>query len=227
MIKHVLLDLDDTIYDFKRAERRALSDTLLELGVDPTEDMISLYSRINDSYWKRLETGEITREEVLIGRFESFFANIGHNASATAARASYERRLGECHFFVSGAELMLDTLYGKFDLYLASNGTDSVQTRRIAAGGIEKYFKDIFISQRLGYDKPKKEYFDAAFARIADFDKEHTVIVGDSLSSDILGGKNAGIKTIWFNPCNKNAQDITPDYTINDLSELLPLLMKI
>ena len=227
MIKSVLLDLDDTIFDFHRAEAAALTGMLTELEITPTEEVISLYSEINDRHWKMLELGTLTRDEVLTGRFESLFSEMGVRADAKRARELYEWRLGECHYFIDGAEKLLDSLYGEFDLYLASNGTDSVQTRRIAGAGIEKYFKDIFISQRLGADKPSAEYFERCFARIADFDRARTVIVGDSLSSDIKGGRNAGIKTVWYNPCNKGCGDITPDYEIKKLSELKELLMKI
>ena len=102
-----------------------------------------------------------------------------------------------------------------------------MQTQRIARGGLEELFDGIFISERLGYDKPKKEYFDAAFASIEGFAPEEALIVGDSLSSDILGGKNAGITTVWYNPRGKIAADIVPDYEIHELGELISLLKKI
>ena len=102
-----------------------------------------------------------------------------------------------------------------------------MQTRRIASANIEHYFKDLFISQRLGYDKPQKEFFDAAFARIENFDPNDAIIIGDSLTSDIKGGINAGIKTVYFNPKGKeNGTDIHPDYEIHSLAELAGLLEK-
>ena len=120
---------------------------------------------------------------------------------------------------------MLEYLYTRYDLYLASNGTDSVQTGRIAAAGIEKYFKGLFISQRLGYDKPKIEYFEQCFRRIDGFKKEECIIVGDSPSSDILGGKNAGILTCRYNPKHlPNPENTIPDYEITTLSEFAPLI---
>lgn len=227
MIKSVLLDLDETLFDFHRAEAEALRGTLGELGIAATPEICQRYSEINDRHWKLLERGAITRDEVLTGRFSVLFSELGVDADPLAARAAYERRLGDCHYFIPGAEGALVALHEKFDLYLASNGTDSVQTRRIAGAGIEKYFKGIFISQRVGYDKPRREYFERCFEMIDGFDRDKTVIVGDSLTSDIAGGHGAGIRTVWYNPCKKSCGSVTPDYEINDLAELPSLLEKI
>jgi len=228
MIKNILLDLDDTILDFHKAEHIALSATLREIGIEPTEAVIKRYSEINREHWKRLELGELTRSEVLHGRFTQLFSEIGVAGDCYEAQRIYEWKLGTGHYFLDGGQELLDTLYGKYDLYLASNGTDIVQTRRIASANIEHYFKDLFISQRLGYDKPQKEFFDAAFARIENFDPNETIIIGDSLTSDIKGGINAGIRTCWFNLCNtKNESGITPDYEVTSLKEIPELLERI
>ena len=228
MIKFVLLDLDDTIFDFHKAERIALSATLRELGIEPTEAVLKRYSEINLEHWKRLELGELTRQEVLHGRFTQLFSEMGVVGDCYEAQRIYEWKLGTGHYFLDGGRELLDTLYGKYDLYLASNGTDIVQTRRIDSAKIEHYFKDMFISQRLGYDKPKKEFFDAAFARIEGFKHEEAIIIGDSLTSDIKGGINAGIRTCWFNPRGiKNEGGITPDYEVDSLDKIPELLERI
>ena len=228
MIKFVLLDLDDTIFDFHKAERIALSATLRELGIEPTEAVLKRYSEINLEHWKRLELGELTRQEVLHGRFTQLFSEMGVAGDCYEAQKIYEWKLGTGHYFLDGGRELLDTLYGKYDLYLASNGTDIVQTRRIASAGIEHYFEELFISQRLGADKPSAEFFERAFAKIEGFDRSCAIIVGDSLSSDIKGGKNAGILTCWFNPHGKeNHTGITPDYEIGSLYELPELLKNI
>ncbi len=228
MIKTVLLDLDDTILDFHKAEHIALSATLWEIGIEPTKAVLDRYSEINQAHWKRLELGELTRSEVLHGRFTQLFSEMGVDGDCYEAQRIYEWKLGTGHYFLDGGQELLDTLYGKYDLYLASNGTDIVQTRRIASANIEHYFKDLFISQRLGHDKPKKEFFDAAFARIEGFDPNKTIIIGDSLTSDIKGGINAGIRTCWFNlHKTKNESGIIPDYEVTSLSEIPKLLERI
>lgn len=228
MIKTILLDLDDTILDFHKAEHIALSATLREIGIEPTEAVLKRYSEINLAHWKRLELGELTRPEVLHGRFTQLFREFGVDGDCYEAQRIYEWKLGTGHYFLDGGQELLDTLYEKYDLYLASNGTDIVQTRRIASANIEHYFKDLFISQRLGFDKPMKEFFDRAFARIESFNPDETIIIGDSLTSDIKGGINAGIRTCWFNLHGiKNESGIIPDYEVTTLKEIPALLERI
>lgn len=223
MIKFVLLDLDDTIFDFHAAERAALAETLREMGVSPSESTLSRYSEINRAHWEMLERGELTREEVLINRFDALYRELGIEGDAVKTQSIYEHRLSLEHPFIDGALEMLCELSEKYELYIVSNGTARVQDRRIADSDIAKYFKGIFISQRIGADKPDKKFFDRCFSNIKGFEKECAIIVGDSPSSDILGGKNAGILTCRFNPQGKHS-NITPDFEIKKLAELAPLL---
>ena len=228
MIRNVLFDLDDTLFDFHKAEKIALTKTLVHFGVDPTEETLALYSTINAAHWKRLELGEISREEVKVGRYRELFKTIGVECDPVKATAYYESMLAIGHYFMPGAPELLEELYGKYRLYIVSNGTAKVQEGRIGSSGIAKYMDGIFISQILGANKPDKQFFDICFAEIPDFSLSETVIIGDSLSSDIKGGINAGITTVWFNPKGiENDNDIKPDYTIKELSEVPGLLSQI
>ena len=228
MIRNVLFDLDDTLFDFHKAEKIALTKTLVHFGIDPTEETLALYSAINAAHWKRLELGEISREEVKVGRYRELFETIGVECDPVKATAYYESMLAIGHYFMPGAPELLEELYGKYRLYIVSNGTAKVQEGRIGSSGIAKYMDGIFISQILGANKPDKQFFDICFAEIPDFSLSETVIIGDSLSSDIKGGINAGITTVWFNPKGiENDNDIKPDYTIKELSEVPGLLSQI
>lgn len=228
MFDILLIDLDDTILDFKMQERVAIRKTLSGAGIDPTDEVCALYSRINDAHWKRLEKGEITREQVLLGRFQMLFEQLGVSGNAEQSRKNYEGNLSDGHYFLPGAEDALKALSKEYRLFLVSNGTTHVQEKRLASAGIGKYFEDIFISQSIGINKPAKGYFDHCFARIPGFAPERAIIVGDSLSSDIQGGKNAGIATCWVNPGHKPVNpDICPDYQIGSLSQLEALLESI
>ena len=228
MIRSVLFDLDDTLFDFHKAEKIALTKTLVHFGIDPTEETLALYSTINAAHWKRLELGEISREEVKVGRYRELFETIGVECDPVKATAYYESMLAIGHYFMPGAPELLEELYRKYRLYIVSNGTAKVQEGRIGSSGITKYMDGIFISQILGANKPDKQFFDICFAEIPDFLLSETVIIGDSLSSDIKGGINAGITTVWFNPKGiENDSDIKPDYTIKELSEVPGLLSQI
>lgn len=228
MIKTVLFDLDDTILDFQAAERTAIRATFDEVGAPSDDATLDRYSEINRATWQRLERGELTRCEVLVERFKLLFAELGIDVDPVGTQNIYEHRLSLEHPFIEGGRELLDALYGKYALYIASNGTPLVQDRRIADSGIVHYFNGIFISERIGANKPSREFFDAAFAQIDGLSRDETMIVGDSLTSDVLGGINAGIRTCYFNPKRReNNTDITPDYEIRSLSELPTLLERI
>ena len=224
MMEFLLIDLDDTILDFHKAEHIAVRKTLREFGVEPTEAVCSRYSDINRAHWEALERKELTREQVLVGRFATLFREVGVEADAVACARRYEGNLSEGHYFLPGALLAVQQLAKKYKLYLASNGTKKVQASRLESAAIGKYFQDIFISQDMGADKPSLAYFEACFARIPGFDPKKAMIVGDSLSSDIQGGINAGIATCWVNPAHKETKNIQPDYQIDALSQLEALL---
>lgn len=224
MLEFLLIDLDDTILDFQKAEHIALRKTLREFGVEPTEETCALYSRINRACWEALERGELTRTQVAVGRFSELFSHLGVSEDAARCNEYYWEQLSVGHYFLPGAEAALGSLAKKYKLYIASNGTKSVQRPRLESAGIGKYFADIFISEDMGADKPAKAFFDRAFAQIPGFAPKKAMIVGDSLTSDIRGGINAGIATCWVNPSHKQPGDIKPDYEIETLSQLPELL---
>ncbi len=221
----ILLDLDDTILDFKKAEARALSRSLTSLSVPHDEKLLLRYNELNIRYWERLESGELTRPQVLLGRFVQLLKEIGSDADPAALRDLYEDNLSHGHFFVEGAEELLQALAGRFRLFLISNGTAVVQEGRLRSAGIAPFFEDIFISEHVGANKPEKAFFDRCFERIPCFDPERSLVLGDSLTSDIRGGIACGLKTCWFNLRSRPPRpDIRPDFTVVSLSEVPSLL---
>lgn len=223
MIEFLFLDLDDTILDFQKAERLALAKTLESFGLPPTDTVLARYHEINREHWERLERKELTRQQVLVGRFAALFAEMGLSAQAEQVARAYEENLSQGHYFLPGAEEALQSLSKKYKLYLASNGTARVQAGRLKSAGIIPYFQEIFVSEEMGYNKPDPAYFDACFARIPGFRKDRAMMVGDSLTSDILGGIQAGISTCWVNPHHKTGE-IHPDYEIESIVQLEALL---
>ncbi len=225
MIEFLFLDLDDTILDFHKAERIAISKTFRDFGISPTEEVLTRYSQINKNCWHKLELGEWTREQVLVRRFELLFAEHNIVCDGTQVARAYEKNLAIGHYFLPGAEEAVDALSKKYRLFLASNGTASVQQGRMTSANLYRFFEKVFVSQELGANKPAKEFFERATAQIPDYDPKKAMMVGDSLSSDILGGINAGMKTCWVNPKHLPADPaITADYQIEALSQLESLL---
>ncbi len=225
MIKFLFLDLDDTILDFHKAERIAIARTLQAHGAQPTEAVLARYHQINKLWWEALERQEVTRGEVQWGRFRDLFRELGLPVDPHSCARSYMENLSIGHYFLPGAEEAVVSLKKKYRLFLASNGNAAVQAGRLASSGLPRHFEGVFISEELGADKPAKAFFDACFARIPGFDPAQAMIVGDSLTSDIRGGNNAGLRTCWVNPAHAPRRaDIRVDYEIEDITQLEALL---
>lgn len=228
MLKTVFLDLDDTILDFHRAEAAALRKALTEMDAPADDAVLDRYHEINRRQWELLEEGALTRDQVLTGRFALLFDEMGLNRDPERTCDLYERHLAQGHWFIPGAEALLEALAPRYDLYLASNGTLEVQNSRLDSAGIRRYFQGIFISEQVGADKPRREFFDRCFAAIPGFSRDCAVMIGDSLTSDIRGGRNVGIRTCWFNPAGVPARaDIQPDYMVTELAQLPALLAEL
>jgi 2-haloacid dehalogenase len=225
MYEFLFLDLDDTILDFHKAERIAIAKTITEFGVEPTEEVLELYHHINKAHWEMLERGELTRDQVLVRRFGALFRRLGACVDAEKCARAYEKNLSIGHYFLPGAEEAVEYLSRRYRLFLASNGTATVQKGRMTSANLYRFFEKVFVSQEIGHNKPSKAYFDACFAQIPGFDPQKATIVGDSPSSDILGGINAGIATCWVNPNRKPAPEgKRPDYEIESITQLEGLL---
>lgn len=228
MITTLFFDLDDTLLDFKGGESIAVRQALAQAGIAPTDEMAALYSAINQSQWELLEEGKLTRDQVLLRRFDILFARLGIQGDSRKTQAVYENLLAQQHPFLPGAVELLETLYPQYPLYLVSNGTASVQDQRLRDSDLGWFFQKIFISERVGADKPNKEFFDLCFAQIPGFSPDQGLIIGDSLTSDIRGGNNAGLHTCWFNPKGKPRRaDIPVEFEIKTLNELPELLAEI
>ncbi len=224
MMEFLFLDLDDTILDFHKAERIAIGKTFRFFHLEPTEEVLGRYHEINRWHWEQLEQGKLTRDQVLVNRFQALFAEMGLEVDGRACAGVYEKNLAVGHYFLPGAEEAVASLSRRYRLFLASNGTASVQKGRMTSANLYRFFERVFVSQEVGFNKPSKAYFERCFSQIPDFDREKAIMVGDSLTSDIQGGINAGIKTVWVNPEGKAAGKIRPDYEIQSLSQLERLL---
>lgn len=203
----ILFDADGTLLDFLRSEKEAVYEALCEIGLEPDEEMLATYSRINDGLWKKLERREIEKKVLLYHRFELLFEQYGIDADARDMANRYMHTLSQKGYLLDGAEELCSKLLGKFRLYIVTNGVEFIQRGRYARCGIDRYFDGVFISDAIGAEKPSVEYFEYVAAHIPEFSKERTLIVGDSLTSDIRGGINYGIDTCWYDPAGKEAPE--------------------
>ena len=222
----LLLDADGTLFDFARCEREALCDALRAVGIEPNEEMIATYSRINDGYWKMLERGEIEKSELRVARFSAFCAHYGFGVDVPRLATGYTDTLSTKGYLLQGAVEICRKLAAHCKLYIVTNGIATVQRGRFEPSPLREFVQDLFISEEIGAEKPHPAYFDAVAASISGFERSRALVVGDSLSSDIRGGFLAGIDTCWFNPAQKSApKDLPITYTIGTLEELVPLVL--
>lgn len=225
-IKVILWDIDGTLLDFKAAEREAIRSCFAHFGLGICSDeMLQTYSKINDAYWKRLERNEISKIEVLEGRFRDFFETYQFDTSVVSAfNKEYQIRLGDTVCFHENGLETVKACKGKVKQYAVTNGTKIAQERKLANSGLIHLLDGVFISDVIGIEKPGKGFFDAVFDEIGTYDPAEVIIIGDSLTSDIRGGNNAGILTCWYNPHKKiNDQQAQVDYEITDLFEVLDI----
>lgn len=221
----LLFDVDDTLLDFGAAEDLALRLILEEHNLPFTPEIKANYQRINHGLWKSFEEGKLDRVEVLNTRFSAFFTEYGQEVDGPLMDHNYRSYLEQGGQLIDGALELITDLQNQYDLYIVTNGVSMTQDSRLRISGLHPLFKNVFVSEDAGYQKPMKEYFDYVFARIPNFSIDQGLIIGDSLSADIKGGQLAGIDTCWFNPGMKmNDTNIIPTYEINKLNELYRIL---
>ena len=227
--KFLLFDLDHTLLDFDTAEDVALTQLLKEEGVEDIQDYKDYYVPMNKSLWRDLEQKKITKAELINTRFSKLFAHFGIEKDGSYLAERYQFFLSKQGQTFPGVEDLLKYLiHQENELYAATNGITFIQTGRLEQSGIAPFFKEIFISEQLHTQKPDAEFYEKIGARIPNFDKNHALMIGDSLSADIQGGNNAGIDTIWYNPHHLvNKSLAQPTYEVDSYQALRELLDKL
>ncbi len=242
----LLWDIDGMLLDFHASERAAIRTLFEKYGFgECTDAMLTRYAAINDVYWQKLERGEMAKADILVNRYVDFFREYGlDETKAPAFNADYQLALGDTIVFMPGAEETVKALKGRYFQAAVTNGTLTAQTKKLRNSGLDRLLDAFYISDRIGFEKPDIRYFNCVFqqmpAQYAAWQKENggageilsaetlkaaCLMIGDSLTSDIQGGNNAGIRTVWFNPSGK---EIKPgyhvDHMIRDVREIFDLL---
>ncbi len=224
----ILFDADNTLFNFDAAENKALAETLVNYGIEPDAETVQTYRSINEELWRQLEKGQISREKLMNERFTRFLKAINAAGDGTEMNRYYLEQLSTHPDLMSPDVLdVLRELSEVATLAIVSNGFQKVQTRRIAESGVGNFMEDVFVSEKMDSEKPNRKIFDGALRALGVENREHVLMVGDSLTSDIQGGVNAGLDTCWFNPNHaENPGKVIPTYEIAQLEELYPLVME-
>lgn len=222
--KVLLIDLDDTLLDFQKSEEYAIRKTMETLKINPTDELVNVYKQINQKYWKMFERKEITRDDLLKARFKEFCELLNlQNEDYAIINDTYFNNLSTMPFEIEGAYDFLEKLSQYYDIYVITNGVKKVQEKRLSLVNIGKFFKKIYISEEIGYHKPQLEYFNYVLNDLHITNKNEVLIIGDSLSSDIQGGINSNIDTMWYNPKNKKT-DVKYTYMINNYDDFFIII---
>ena len=217
-------DLDNTILDFSAAEYNAIRKLLELYNLPVTQEVISTYSNINKMWWESFERGEIEKNQIFAGRFRDLLAYFNFKGDPEQMGESYFEFLSYGFDSIEGAQEVLKNLKEKgYTICITTNGVSRTQYRRIDGCGLKQYFDYIFVSEDAKHQKPEKEYFDYVMANTPEKDKSKILVIGDSESSDILGGINFGVDTCWFNPNNKPAT-LKSTYEIANILHICDIL---
>ncbi len=227
MYKVLLWDIDGTVLDFIAAEKAAIRACFDHFGLgECTDEMLLRYSAINKKYWKMLELGQMTKPQILVGRFIEFFETEGIKTDCAGAfNEEYQLRLGDTIVFFDDAFTLLQALKPYVKQYAVTNGTFKAQEKKLNRSGLIDLFDGVFISEKVGFEKPDIRFFEAVFSQLPNFKKEEMLIIGDSLSSDMQGGNNAGIACCLYTPNGRpDFGNLKIDYCIDNLQKIKNVL---
>lgn len=227
MLKVLLWDVDGTLLNFLEAEKIGIRRGFARLGLGQcTNEMLADYSAINRRHWERLERGELTKAQVLEGRFLEFFTKYGIRTDCIAEfNRGYQVDLGETICFQDGAMEVLTSLAPLVKQYAVTNGTKLAQSRKLEKSGLNNILDGAFISEDVGAEKPSTAFFEAIWKTIGRYAPNEVMIIGDSLTSDMQGGNHAGILTCWYCPHSAKAPEhLRIDYQIESLWQVPELV---
>lgn len=224
MIKVVLVDIDDTLLDFDLCANWSIQEASKELGIDLPDHFFSVFWKINDGLWKDLEKGIVTLAQLSTKRWDILFEKYQVDFDSKTFDTYYRKYLSLSGMHVEGAEELLSYLSQKYDVYSASNGPYNQQINRLKLSGLSKYIKGNFISEKIGYSKPTKEYFNYCLEHLEDVKKDEIVMIGDSLSADMKGAHDFGIHCIWYNRLHEEVEDICADYSVMHMIDIKSIL---
>ena len=229
MIKAILFDIDDTLLDFRKSSELSLKEACADFKIPYSEDILITFFETTFELWSRIESGTLSRPELYKVRWNNVFSKLGISFDGILFEKAFRSHLYEKAIPVSGATEILKSLYGRYILCVASNAPFEQQINRLNSSGMLEYISHVFISEKIGYEKPSPLFFDFCIKELSPLSKNEVLIVGDSLNADILGGSSYGIKTCWLDRgfSHNSSSDVKPDFTVTSLSEVENILNKL
>lgn len=224
MIRAIFIDVDNTLLDFNKCASRAVAEIMTDNGVEYNDEFFRVFKSINDDLWRRHEKGIITKDELYAIRFNRIFARLGLDMDGKQFEAEFRKKLFYLAEPVDGATEALKYLHSKYKVFVTSNAQQEQQVARLRAAGMLDYIDAVYTSEQVGFQKPRKEFFDAIIADCG-YNRESIALIGDSQTADIKGGNESGLVTVWFNFDKEVLRnDVRPDYIINSLSDIPSIL---
>ncbi len=224
MKKAIFLDIDNTLLDFDKCAHLSMKNAFEDFGIPFSDGMFNMFERVNLSIWKRLEEGIITKEQLFKIRWSTVLAALNVDFDGIEMENQFKKYINSVAITIDYARELLEYLSKKYKLYATSNSTYEQQVSRLKNADFEKYFDGYFISEKVGFEKPTKEFFDKCFESIP-FSKDEVILIGDSPTADIKGGEQYGIETIWFDHRGEKLPNgVSASYTVNHLKEIENIL---
>ena len=225
MIKVVFIDIDNTLLDFNECAKESIKKSFEKFGLVYNDQVFPTFTRINNGLWLQIEDGSLTRKRLHEIRFNLILEQLGIDFDGILIEKEFKDNLFDCAITVDGALELVQYLSKKYMICTASNAIYDQQVNRLQKVGIYKYISKMFISEKIGYSKPTKEFFDVCFSNLDGVERDQVVMIGDSLSADVKGGKDYGLKTIWYNHNGiKEPNEKDYDYYVNKLLEIKNIL---
>lgn len=221
----LLIDLDNTLLDFDAAQRTALEKLFAAYEIPAVPENFAAYEEINHALWDAFEKGQISKGKLLSRRFAQLLEKLGREGDGQKMNDDYLAQLALCGPIVPGADEFLAEIAEVATIAVVSNGVYKAQKSRIDASGLAPYLDAVFVSEKMGCQKPQRRFFDSALKNLGVTNREKVLVIGDSLAADIRGGIDAELDTCWFNPGSlENTTEWKPTYTTYGFEEMKPII---
>lgn len=227
MIKAVLIDVDNTLLDFDACSKLAMVQSFESIGHPLPEHLFEVFHQVNTDLWEQMQKSEIDLETLYRIRWNLIFSKLNVSIDGVAFERNFLEKLAESGIAVKGAYDILDYLSKKYTICIGSNAPYGQQMKRLEKADMLKYMQHVFISEKIGFEKPSRHFFEFCLHTLGGICPEEVMMIGDSVSADMEGAKSVGLKTCWYNHNHIQAplpsKDVA-DFMVDDLRAIMDIL---